>query len=53
MGSLIENLLGCFYKANGRWWKHKGNDGDWQEVSEDLNDYLDEAYDYAEAYLEV
>ena len=43
---LRDLLLGvreCFVKTTDRgWWKHKDNDAEWIQVSEDLNDHLND-----------
>jgi hypothetical protein len=47
---LLENLLGCAIKSDGRWYQIKSNDGKWVDVHEDMQDYLEEAELYLDAY---
>ena len=48
---LLRSIRDCFFKR-GRWWMHKSNDGEVVEVSEDLHDYLEEADELVEEFLE-
>jgi hypothetical protein len=42
---MLKSILDCFRKK-GHWFLHKSNDGEWVEVSEDLNDHLTEVEEY-------
>ncbi len=46
---LVENLVGCFHKNHRGWYEHKDNDSNWIKVSEDLQDYLEEAQEMLRA----
>ena len=53
VGELLENVLGCFIKRDGRWFSTKTNDGEWVPVGEDLQDYLEEAEEYVDAHVKM
>lgn len=49
---LLEDILDCFFKNEDGWYEHKTLDAAWVPVSEELQDYLEQAQEHVNLHAD-